>query len=203
MKVLMVSTEYPPMKGGIGRYTANLVHALNNIGDGIEVKVACNQDGHGEFAGISPTNERNSDILLKIVEEQFRPDIVHVQFEPGLYGLILDSSKTWASHTFIDAFYHSCKVPIVTTFHSAYSFKEWMGQSRVVKQHGKLGRVGVPLRRVRRTWNSLITYRPFHKINREKLNLSVAGICFSNYMSRLLGGGNIIYHGADPALSPV
>jgi glycosyltransferase involved in cell wall biosynthesis len=28
MKVLVVSGEYPPMKGGVGRYTFNLVHAL-------------------------------------------------------------------------------------------------------------------------------------------------------------------------------
>ncbi|MFL6473565.1 MAG: hypothetical protein ACJ701_00965 [Nitrososphaera sp.] len=60
MKILMVSTEYPPMKGGVGRYTEKLVQALRRTGDGIEVEVACNQDGRGEFAGISPTNERNS-----------------------------------------------------------------------------------------------------------------------------------------------
>nr|MDQ3969998.1 glycosyl transferase [Thermoproteota archaeon] len=90
MKVLMVSTEYPPMRGGVGRYGANLVQALRKTGDGIEVDVVCNEDGNGEFSGISPSNERNSDVLLKIVEEQSRPDIVHIQFEPGLYGLILD-----------------------------------------------------------------------------------------------------------------
>ena len=39
MKVLMVSTEYPPMRGGVGRYSANLVQALRKTGDGIEVDV--------------------------------------------------------------------------------------------------------------------------------------------------------------------
>src|SRR5688572_32630372 len=73
MKILMVSTEYPPMRGGVGRYGANLVQALRERGTGIEVDVVCNEDGEGNFKGISPSNERNSDVLLKIVEEQSRP----------------------------------------------------------------------------------------------------------------------------------
>ncbi len=106
MKNLMVSTEYPPMKGGVGRYTSKLVQALRNTGKGIEVQVICNKDGDGEFDGLSPTNERNSEILLKIVEEQSQPDVVHVQFEPGLYGLVLDSANPSSSGTYIDQFYH-------------------------------------------------------------------------------------------------
>ncbi len=203
MKILMVSTEYPPMKGGVGRYTSKLVEALRKSHGGeIEVEVACNQDGSGEFTGISPTNERNSDVLLKIVEEKWQPDIVHVQFEPGLYGLILDSTNPSAGRTFIDQFYRQCKVPIITTFHSVYTLREWIGQSVSVKHHGRLGKFGIPLRVGVRTWKSLTNYGQFLRINKEKLKLSAAGICFSNYMSRLLGGGNIVYHGADPAVFP-
>jgi glycosyltransferase involved in cell wall biosynthesis len=201
MKVLMVSTEYPPMRGGVGRYSAKLVQALRKKGDGIEVDVVCNEDGNGEFTGISPSNESNSDILLKIVEEQSRPDVIHIQFEPGLYGLVLDSAKPSASRTFMDPFYRRCNVPIVTTFHSAYTLKEWMGQAMIVKHHGRIGKVGIPLRAAIRTWKSLVNYEAFHDINKEKLRLSNAGICFSKYMSRRLGGGNVIYHGADPAIS--
>jgi glycosyltransferase involved in cell wall biosynthesis len=202
MKVLMISTEYPPMRGGVGRYAAKLVQALRNTGDGIEVDVVCNEDGDGEFRGISPSNEENSDILLKIVEEQSRPDVVHVQFEPGLYGLILDSAHPSASRTFIDQFYFRCQVPIITTFHSAYTLREWMGQAIIVKRHGRVGKLGVPLRAAVRTWKCLVNYEAFHDINKEKLRLSNAGICFSKYMSRRLGGGTVIYHGADPAVSP-
>jgi glycosyltransferase involved in cell wall biosynthesis len=201
MKVLMVSTEYPPMRGGVGRYAAKLVQALRKRGDGIEVDVVCNEDGNGEFTGISPSNERNSDVLLKIVEEQSRPDVVHVQFEPGLYGLILDSANPSVSRTFIDQFYHRCKVPIITTFHSAYTLREWMGQAMIVKHHGRIGKIGIPLRAAIRTWKCLVNYQAFHDINKEKLKLGNAGICFSKYMSRRLGGGNVIYHGADPAIS--
>jgi glycosyltransferase involved in cell wall biosynthesis len=201
MKVLMVSTEYPPMKGGVGRYASKLVQALRSTSNGIEVEVICNKDGEGDYQGLSPNNERNSDVLLKIVEEQSRPDVVHVQFEPGLYGLVLDSSNPSASHTFIDDFYYRCKVPIVTTFHSAYTVREWMGQAMNVNRHGRIGIFGVPLRAAIRTWKSLVSYEAFHDINKEKLKRSSAGICFSKYMTRRLGGGNVIYHGSDPALS--
>ena len=201
MKVLMVSTEYPPMKGGVGRYTTKLVQALRSRGDGIEVDVACNEDGNGEFTGISPSNERNSDLLVKIVEES-RPDIVHVQFEPGLYGLILDSTNPRASRTFIDGFYHRCKVPIVTTFHSAYTLREWMGQAMIVKREGRTGRLGVPARAAIKTWKHLVNYKAFHDINKEKLRLSYAGISFSKYMAGRIGGGYVIYHGAEPAIVP-
>ena len=200
MKILMVSTEYPPMRGGVGRYTSKLVEALRKIG-GIEVEVACNEDGHGEFAGISPTNKRNSDVLLKIVEES-QPDIVHVQFEPGLYGLILDSRNPRASRTFIDLFYRRCKVPIVTTFHSAYTLREWMGQAMIVKRQGKTGRVGIPARAAIKIWKHLVNYKAFHDINKEKLKLSYAGISFSKYMADRIGGGHVIYHGAEPAILP-
>jgi len=201
MKVLMVSTEYPPMRGGVGRYAAKLVQALRTRGEGIEVDVVCNEDGSGEFRGISPSNERNSDVLLKIVEES-RPDIVHVQFEPGLYGLILDSRNPRASRTFIDPFYHRCKVPIVTTFHSAYTLREWMGQAMIVKREGRTGGLGIPARAAIKTWKHLVNYKTFHDINKEKLKLSYAGISFSKYMALRIGGGHVIYHGAEPAIVP-
>ena len=201
MKILMVSTEYPPMRGGVGRYTSKLVEALRNIGK-IEVEVVCNEDGHGEFAGISPTNERNSDVLLKIVEKEARPDIVHIQFEPGLYGLILDSRNPWASRTFIDSFYRKCRVPIITTFHSAYTLREWMGQAMIVKRQGRTGRVGIPARAAIKAWKHLVNYKAFHNINKDKLKLSYAGISFSKYMADRIGGGHVIYHGAEPSILP-
>ena len=32
VRVLMVSTEYPPMRGGVGRYTENLTKSLEKLG---------------------------------------------------------------------------------------------------------------------------------------------------------------------------
>jgi glycosyltransferase involved in cell wall biosynthesis len=123
MKILMVSTEYPPMKGGVAHYSQKLVGSLRN--EGLEVSVVCNEHGNGDFRGISPYNRHNSDLLIKAVKE-FKPDVVHVQYEQGLYGLHLDPINPKRTGTTIEPFYHVCKLPIVTTFHSAYSFTQWM-----------------------------------------------------------------------------
>ena len=49
-KILMVSTEYPPMRGGVGRYTFNLVRQLRK--KGLNVLVASNEEGDGDFFGL-------------------------------------------------------------------------------------------------------------------------------------------------------
>ena len=119
LKILMVSTEYPPMNGGVGRYTSNLTRELNKFG--LQVQVLSNENGHGDFFGLSPKNTKNYSVLLKIVNE-VKPDIVHIQFEHGLYGLKLNSLNPKKSNTNIDLFYDLCKTPIVTTFHTAFNF---------------------------------------------------------------------------------
>ena len=98
MRVLMVSTEYPPMNGGVGRYTANLVTYLRKLG--IEVYVACNEEGKGDVSGLSPKNPQNSEVLSKVVGE-IHPDIVHIQYEPGMYGLLIDPKNPRNSGTYI------------------------------------------------------------------------------------------------------
>ena len=55
-RILMVSTEYPPMQGGVGRYTSNLTRELKKIG--YDVYVVCNEKGDGQFFGLSPDNSR-------------------------------------------------------------------------------------------------------------------------------------------------
>jgi hypothetical protein len=52
------------MKGGIGRCTFNLVKALRNLG--LNVYVACNEAGKGDFSGLSPTNKRRTGLGLII-----------------------------------------------------------------------------------------------------------------------------------------
>ena len=135
MRVLMVSTEYPPMTGGIGRYTSNLTKALQK--QGLEVYVVCDDKGDGNFSGISPENKQNSEVLLKIVEK-LKPDLVHIQFDPGMYGLMLKTTMmSRTGGTYIDLFYHKCKTPIVTTFHSAYTLREWIKNAFLIKRVGR------------------------------------------------------------------
>jgi glycosyltransferase involved in cell wall biosynthesis len=198
MRVLMVSTEYPPMTGGIGRYTSNLTKALQK--QGLEVYVVCDDKGDGNFSGISPENKQNSEVLLKIVEK-LKPDLVHIQFDPGMYGLTLNTTMmSRTGGTYIDLFYHKCKTPIITTFHSAYTLREWIKNAFLIKRVGRTGILGVPARMAVTAWKRFLNYGSFHNLNREKLELSRSGIVFSHYMHNLLGGGEIIYHGADPAI---
>jgi glycosyltransferase involved in cell wall biosynthesis len=199
MRILMVSTEYPPMPGGVGRYTAILTRELRKLG--FDVYVACNDKGKGEFSGISPGNVKNSDVLLEIVDK-IKPDVVHIQFEPGMYGLIIDTKDPRKSGTYIDSFYRKCKTPITTTFHSGYTLTQWMNQASLIKKSGRIGRLGIPLRFLIRFWKYFLNYKAFKNLNKDKLGLSRAGIVFSCYMSNILGGGRVIYHGAEPSIPP-
>jgi glycosyltransferase involved in cell wall biosynthesis len=199
MRVLMVSPEYPPISGGVGRYTSNLVNAIKKLD--CEVLVLCDEKGIGNYKGVSPSNVNNSDIILKVIDD-VKPDIVHIQFEPGLYGLKVALNPN-NNKTYLDSFYDKCKIPIVTTFHSVYTFKEWMYSAMSIKKSGRTGKLGIPARIIVKAWNNLLYYKSFMELNREKLKQSQAGICFSYYMSNLLGDGNIIYHGAEPAITNI
>jgi glycosyltransferase involved in cell wall biosynthesis len=192
IRILMVSVEYPPIKGGIGRYTYNLTKNLMKLG--CEVYIACNEKGHGQFGGLSPTNVHNSDVLLKIIDK-LHPDIVHIQYEHGLYGLKLDSINPRKISTNIDLFYEQCNIPIVTTFHSTYNFKQWLSRVEVIKLAGQTNKLGIFME----YWKHLLNYHSLHTFDRKKLRQSQAGIVFSNYMAKMIGGGELIYHGAESA----
>ena len=207
MQVLMVCTEYPPIPGGIGRYTSNLTNALLKLG--LDVYVVCDEKGDGQYSGLYPYNPHNSDVLLKIVND-LKPDIVHVQFEAGLYGLIWDIKNPRKVGTYIDQFYVKCKIPIVTTFHSGpITLSQWITPSSLVKKSGKMGKLGIPLRALLRYWKYFLNYQAFNNITKETLRMSRAGIVFSHYMSKMLDHGDgsnsrchVIYHGSEPAIYP-
>lgn len=191
----MVSTEYPPMKGGVAHYSQKLVGSLRS--EGLEVSVVCNEHGNGDFRGISPYNRHNSDLLIKAVKE-FKPDVVHVQYEQGLYGLHLDPINPKRTGTTIEPFYHVCKLPIVTTFHSAYSFTQWM--RLIVPSSGRFGRMGTFLRATYDYWTHLLNYSSFNSLNRGKIGPNRAGIVFSKYLQNLIPGSYLIYHGSEPSV---
>ncbi len=187
--ILMVCTEYPPMQGGIGRYTFNLVKSLR--AKGIEIKVLSNSDGAGDYNGLSPINKNNSEILYKLVQK-LNPDIVHIQYDHGLFGFDLHPLFPNRTKTGLDKFYSICKVPIVTTFHTSYKFNQWM-QSILIN-----GKDTLHLRYLYEYWKYLVNYSSFQRINAHAMSKSSAGIVFSNYMANLVPGTKVIYHGAEP-----
>ena len=95
------------MTGRVGRYTRNLVLALQRFG--VEISVACNEREDGDFSGLDALNKENSDVLLNIVKE-LKPDLVHVQLEHGLYGLNFGPAKNFHMQTNIDNFYELCQL---------------------------------------------------------------------------------------------
>ena len=194
----MISTEYPPMQGGVGRYCKKLVDSLKS--EGMRVFVVCNEDGKGDYNGISPNNQRNSKVLLKIVKE-LKPDVVHIQYEHALYGISLDPINPRKTHTNIESFYEECTVPIVTTFHSAYTFTQWM-KLVVPLKNRILGRLGTWLRMTYDYWTHLINYNSINTLNRRKIGLNKTGVVFSKYLASLIPGSTLIYHGAEPSSSP-
>jgi glycosyltransferase involved in cell wall biosynthesis len=198
MKILMVSTEYPPMQGGVGRYSKKLVDALKN--EGVEVFVVSSKHGKGNFNGISPNNKDNSNVLQNIIEA-VEPDIVHVQYEHGLYGIHLDPVNPRRTKTSIEPFYDECKVPIVTTFHSAYTFPQWM-KLIVPLNNNRFGRSGTLLRMAFDSWTHILNYYSFNSLNSRKVGENKAGVVFSRYLANLIPGSSIIYHGAEPSISP-
>lgn len=193
----MVSTEFPPMKGGVGRYTYNLANSLRKRG--VDVFVVCDVNGMGEYRKISSTNPNNSEVLIKIVD-CLRPDIVHVQYEQGLYGLSMDPKKPSKVSTNLDTFYNLCKVPIVTTFHSTYTFKQWMSRARLMASASphRARHSGKVLSSLGEYWKHILNYYSFHESNREKVRKSKESIVFSDFMLEKIGGGKLIYHGAEP-----
>jgi glycosyltransferase involved in cell wall biosynthesis len=196
LSILLVSPEFPPMAGGIGRYTYNLKKNLMRMG--LTVQVVCDRRGDGEFSGISQHNTRNSEILLELVEK-IKPDVVHVQYEPGLYGLKLDMLNPAKTSTNIDSFYKLCKVPVITTFHSAYPFRQWMSLPIPIYERPQDHYLIKRAKRILSYWTRLINYRSFHRLNTQKLAQSAAGIVFSEFMSRTLGteGCHVIFHGSE------
>jgi glycosyltransferase involved in cell wall biosynthesis len=210
----MVCTEYPPMQGAAGWITAHLTKALRK--SGLDVYIACNEYGDGDFYGLSPTNKQNSEVLLRIVNE-LEPDIIHIQFEAGLYGLVYDPEQPRKCLTYIDSFYTKCRTPIVTTIQSVYSLREWMNLpsadsehvGRWIKRSGRTGIFGIPARALARIpsnfknfYNNLLYYQAFKNLIKEKMRMSRATIVLSHHMSKILGSGEVIYIGAEPAIDP-
>lgn len=196
--VLMVSTEYPPMKGGVGRYTSNLTRALQRAG--VRVEILCNEQGKGDFHGLSPSNQRNSEVILNVVKDA-KPDLIHVQYEHGLYGLSLDPIRPYKSNTNIDHFYEQCDLPIVTTFHSAYTYGQWMKLVVPVNFSGHDNKFQIYTRMLKQYWKHLLNYRSFHFLNKSKLGPNRYGVVFSKYLADRIPGTQMIYHGSEPYFS--
>ncbi|MDQ3966869.1 MAG: glycosyltransferase [Thermoproteota archaeon] len=216
MKILVVSGEYPPMKGGVGRYTKNLVHALAKKKPNIEVSVATGTDAAALTSDSSQgTNDvittiyrgtirkgdkRNSDHILQIVSE-IKPDVVNIQYERGLYEV-----DTTIRHTFwrlvhgstLDRFYKMCPVPTVSTLHTVFPQDEYSAyiKDRALRKEGRFGFLPQPLRAAIRRW----VMKQRYDLLLQVVNQSDGVISPARTLQEVVRRGTVIYHGAEPAI---
>ena len=83
LRLLYLNNYIFHKSGGVGWYTFNLVTEIKK--SDCEVLVLCDQKWNEDYKCVSPFTEDNSNIILKAVED-VKPDVIHIQFEPGLYG---------------------------------------------------------------------------------------------------------------------
>jgi glycosyltransferase involved in cell wall biosynthesis len=218
MKVLVVSGEYPPMKGGVGRYTYNLVHALAKKSN-IDVSVAISATTSPPRAAHATTgaaanlksnkvtlypgivrkgDKQNSDHLLQLVSET-KPDIVNIQYERGLYEVDTTIRHTiWrlAHGSTLDKFYRKCPVPIVSTLHTVFPEEEYRSyvKDRALRKEGRFGFLPMPLRAAIRRW----VMEQRYDLLLEVVKLSDGIISPARTIKDIVRRGTVIYHGAEP-----
>jgi glycosyltransferase involved in cell wall biosynthesis len=215
MKVLVVSGEYPPMKGGVGRYTFNLVHALaqkSNIDVSVAISATAADHATTESAAspkksnkvtlytgiVRKGDKQNSDNLLQLVSET-KPDIVNIQYERGLYEV-----DTTIRHTIwrlvhgstLDRFYRRCPVPIVSTLHTVFPEEEYRSyvKDRALRKEGRFGFLPMPLRAAIRRW----VMEQRYDLLLEVVKLSDGIISPARTIKDIVRRGTVIYHGAEP-----
>ena len=204
------------MKGGVGRYTKNLVQAIAKKPN-VDVSVAISAAAPSDIATNDPSQDvnnnvtiyrdaikkgdkRNSDRILQVVSE-INPDVVNIQYERGLYEV-----DTTIRHTFwrllhgstLDRFYRICPVPTVSTLHTVFPQDEYRAyvKDRALRQEGRFGFLPPPLRAAIRRWVMEQRYDLLLQV----VNHSDGIISPAKTLQEVVRVGTVIYHGAEPAI---
>jgi len=121
MRILLVSGTYPPMRCGVGDYTAGLAHAFGRRED-VTVAVLTGSGATGAreervelFPEVRTWKIADAPSILRRIR-QWRPDIVHVQYPTLFYGEI-----QWV----LPALARLVNGPVVQTWHEYYSSRNW------------------------------------------------------------------------------
>jgi glycosyltransferase involved in cell wall biosynthesis len=224
LRILVVSSEYPPMKGGVGRYTYNLVNALkrrNNIDIFIAMSNRKNNTtttttttatslsdsnspsfNNGIYYNIvNKGDKQNSDRLLNLIDE-LKPDIVNIQYERGIYEIdttIRHMARRLIYGSTLDKFYKLCPVPTVSTLHTVLHYNEYHAYIKelALKKVGRLAALPRPLRAAIRR----LVFEKRYNLLLEIINLSKEIISLAKSNQALVKRGTVIYHGAESASS--
>ncbi len=88
MKVAYVST-YLPQQCGIATYTDYLIHGLQKVSRGLEIKVVAEKYAapvNQKRFEVVPCWDRNGDYVEPIISNTQDADLVHIQHEYAIYG---------------------------------------------------------------------------------------------------------------------
>ncbi len=213
------------MKGGVGRYTYNLVNALkrrNNIDIFIAMSNRKNKTtttttatslsdsnspaspsfNNGIYYNIvNKGDKQNSDRLLNLIDE-LKPDIVNIQYERGIYEIdttIRHMARRLIYGSTLDKFYKLCPVPTVSTLHTVLHYNEYQAYIKelALKKVGRLAALPRPLRAAIRR----LVFEKRYKLLLEIINLSKEIISLAKSNQALVKRGTVIYHGAESASS--
>lgn len=198
LKILMVSGEYPPMRGGVGRYTENLVKALKKFAEvTVACDVSCKTDEENIYKIISPDDRHNSDKILNLVNE-ISPDVIHIQLEPYLYDVEPKLTHFFKNRyiSTLDKLYRKENKKIITTPHSVVPFDEYwnFAKETVFRRQSRYKFLPSKISGVARKW--VIKKRLAMSIHYSRMSKQVVNL--SDASKKAIGHGTTIYHGAEP-----
>ena len=116
MRVLFITGEFPPMQGGVGDCANEIAHGLAACGANVRVLTSAHARSDAmrdSVFAIYPIVEKwdwSSWRLIWNTYDQFNPDIIHIQYQTGAFGM----------HPAINLTPRFLKLPntkFVTTFH--------------------------------------------------------------------------------------
>jgi glycosyltransferase involved in cell wall biosynthesis len=117
VKVLLITGEYPPMRGGVADYSCLLSDGLQRLGVDVTVLTSARavSGAHENGNSIAATVQDWGAGLWADVAEQVarvRPDVIHVQYQTGAFGMRLGINLLpWRKKL------RGGLPPIVVTFH--------------------------------------------------------------------------------------
>jgi glycosyltransferase involved in cell wall biosynthesis len=129
MRILLISGSLPPMKCGVGDYTAHLAEALGRC-ENTSVAVLTDEqakpipsDFNFEVFPVARGWKMSDIAAIATAARRWRPDVVHIQYPTQGYGLKL---LPWL----LPAFFRIANVPVVQTWHEYHP--EEMGRRNLL-----------------------------------------------------------------------
>lgn len=178
MKILFITGAFPPMKCGVGDYTASLLSSLemlSGVTPGVCTSTAaagCNNPPSVFFPVIEEWSYLRADAKLRAAVEAFRPDIIHLQypasygrafypnFIPMLFNRKIPVVQTWHEHPIYSQLANAISSDTIVVVDPGYP-SQYQAMYRAALRHASFAciPVGSTIQRVKATEVDLIAFR--------------------------------------------